>query len=47
MAGTEVGSIDVVGGSWENVFVGRVTSVDPTPTPTACGWPPSAWATKR
>ena len=31
MAGTEVGSIDVVGGSWENVFVGYVTSVDPHP----------------
>ncbi len=31
MAGTEVGSIDVVGGSWENVFVGHVTSVDPHP----------------
>ena len=31
MAGTEVGSIDVVGGSWDNVFVGYVTSVDPHP----------------
>ena len=31
MAGTEVGGIDVVGGSWENVFVGYVTSVDPHP----------------
>ena len=26
MAGTEVGSVDVVGGSWDNVFVGYVTS---------------------
>ncbi len=31
MAGTEVGSIDVVGDSWDNVFVGYVTSVDPHP----------------
>ena len=31
MAGTEVGSIDGVGGSWDNVFVGYVTSVDPHP----------------
>ncbi len=31
MAGTEVGGIEVVGGSWENVFVGYVTSVDPHP----------------
>ena len=31
MAGTEVGSIDFIGGSWENVFVGYVTSVDPHP----------------
>ena len=31
MAGTEVGGIDVVGGSWDNVFVGYVVSVDPHP----------------
>ena len=31
MAGAEVGGIDVVGGSWDNVFVGYVTSVDPHP----------------
>ena len=31
MSGTEVGSIEVVGGSWDNVFVGYVVSVDPHP----------------
>ena len=31
MSGTEVGSIEVVGGSWDNVFVGYVASVDPHP----------------
>ena len=31
MAGNEVGEIDVIGGTWDNVFVGLVTSVDPHP----------------
>ena len=31
MSGTEVGSIEVVGGSWDNVFVGYVASIDPHP----------------
>ena len=31
MAGTEVGDVEVIGGTWENVFVGHVVSVDPHP----------------
>ena len=31
MAGTEVGSVDVIGGTWDNVFVARVASIDPHP----------------
>ena len=31
MSGNEVGSIEVIGGTWENVYVGHVTSVDPHP----------------
>ena len=31
MAGTEVGSVDVIGGMWDNVFVARVASIDPHP----------------
>ena len=31
MSGTEVGSIDVIGGTWENVFVAQVASIDPHP----------------
>ena len=31
MAGTEVGSIDVIGGTWDNVFVAQVASIDPHP----------------
>ncbi|MDE2861172.1 MAG: phenylalanine--tRNA ligase subunit beta [Chloroflexota bacterium] len=31
MSGTEVGSIDVIGGTWDNVFVAQVDSIDPHP----------------
>ena len=31
MAGTEVGSVEVIGGTWDNVFVARVASIDPHP----------------
>jgi phenylalanyl-tRNA synthetase beta chain len=31
MAGNEVGSVEVIGGSWENVYVGHVVSVAPHP----------------
>ena len=31
MAGLEVGSTTVIGGSWDNVFVGHVLSVEPHP----------------
>ena len=31
MSGTEVGSIDVIGGTWDNVFVAQVASIDPHP----------------
>jgi phenylalanyl-tRNA synthetase beta chain len=31
MSGNEVGRIDVVGGSWEHVFVGQVTALDKHP----------------
>ncbi len=31
MAGTEVGSVDVIGGTWDNVFVARVASIEPHP----------------
>ena len=31
MAGTEVASVDVIGGTWDNVFVARVASIDPHP----------------
>ena len=31
MSGNEVGKIDVVGGSWEHVFVGQVTALDKHP----------------
>jgi len=35
----EVKAAEVVGGQWENVFVGQIKGVDPIPTPTASGWP--------
>ena len=31
MAGTEVGSVDVIGGTWDNVFVARVAALNPHP----------------
>ncbi|MDA0988720.1 MAG: phenylalanine--tRNA ligase subunit beta [Chloroflexi bacterium] len=31
MAGNEVGEIDVIGGTWDNVYVGQVVSVGPHP----------------
>ena len=31
MSGTEVSSIDVIGGTWDNVFVARVAALDPHP----------------
>ncbi|MFH1560662.1 MAG: YtpR family tRNA-binding protein, partial [Chloroflexota bacterium] len=31
MAGNEVGEVEVIGGTWENVYVGHVVSVDPHP----------------
>ena len=31
MAGLEAGGVTVIGGSWDNVFVGHVTAVEPHP----------------
>ncbi|MCX5995288.1 MAG: hypothetical protein NTV59_04745, partial [Chloroflexi bacterium] len=31
MSGNEVGRLDIVGGSWEHVFVGQVTALDKHP----------------
>lgn len=31
MSGNEVGSIDVIGGTWDNVFVAQVAAIDPHP----------------
>jgi len=31
MTGNEVGDVEVIGGWWENVYVGHVVSVDPHP----------------
>ena len=31
MSGNEVGSIDVIGGTWDNVFVAEVAAIDPHP----------------
>ncbi|MDP6495046.1 MAG: phenylalanine--tRNA ligase subunit beta, partial [Dehalococcoidia bacterium] len=31
MAGNEVGEIDVIGGTWDNVYVGYIVSVNPHP----------------
>ena len=32
MAGLEVSGIDVIGGSWENVYVGKITNITPHPS---------------
>ncbi len=44
LAGLEVSDIKVIGGSWDKVVVGKILEINPTPTPTACAWPPSIWA---